>query len=163
MATKRILTIDGGGLRGVFAAAIIEGMEKAVGKPAGEIFDSFYGTSAGAILAAGLASGMNAAELKQFYLEKGAKVFEKLPWYRIIKRNLYWTYSKKQLEEELRAVFKDKKIFDLQKLLSIQTKDTETGTVAFFNNFPYTPGPAPRSQSSALVDHPGQHGRAHLL
>lgn len=135
---KKILTVDGGGIRGVFAAAIIEQMEKAVSKPAGEIFDCFYGTSTGAILAAGLASGMTAGELKQFYLEKGSKVFEKFPWYRIVKRNLYWTYSKKALEDELKAVFKNKKIFDVQKLLSIQIKDTQTGTVAFFNNFPYT-------------------------
>ena len=138
MAPKKIVTIDGGGIRGVFAAALIEQMEKAVGKSAREIFDCFYGTSTGAILAAGLAAGMSAAELKKFYLEKGAKVFEKLPWYRIIERALYWTYAKEPLEEELKDVFKDKKIFDIEKLLSIQTKDTQTGTVAFFNNFSYT-------------------------
>lgn len=47
---KKILTIDGGGLRGVFAAAIIEQMEKAAGKKARDIFDCLYGTSTGAIL-----------------------------------------------------------------------------------------------------------------
>ena len=41
---KKILTIDGGGIRGVFSAAIIEQMEKATGKKAGEYFDCFYGT-----------------------------------------------------------------------------------------------------------------------
>ena len=56
---KKILTIDGGGLRRVLAATII--------------FDCFYGTSTGAMLAAALARGMNASELKHFYLDKGAK------------------------------------------------------------------------------------------
>ena len=74
---KRILTIDGGGLRGVFAASIIEQMELVTGKSARDLFDCFYGTSTGAILAAGLAIGMRAAELKNFYLEKGATVFQK--------------------------------------------------------------------------------------
>lgn len=135
---KKILTIDGGGIRGVFAATIVERMEQAAGRPVRDIFDCFYGTSTGAILAAGLASGMTGGELKGFYLEKGSRVFEKLPFYRIIKRNLYWTYSKKPLEEELKGVFSEKKIFDVEKLLSVQIKDTETGTVAFFNNFPST-------------------------
>lgn len=135
---RRILTIDGGGLRGVFAAAIIEQMESVAGKPARQIFDCFYGTSTGAILAAALAQGLTAASLKQFYLDKGAEVFEKLPFYRIIKRLLYWTYAKENLEKELRDVFGEKKLFDVDKLLSIQTKDTRTSTVAFFNNFPYT-------------------------
>lgn len=135
---KKILTIDGGGIRGVFSAAIIEQMEAATGKKAGEYFDCFYGTSTGAILAAVLAKGMSASELKRLYLDKGAKIFTKLPFYRIIKRNLYWTYSKEGLEKELKRVFKGMKIFDLERPLSVQVKDTQTGTVAFFNNFPYT-------------------------
>ncbi len=135
---KRILTIDGGGLRGVFSAAIIERMEAVTGKPAREYFDCFYGTSTGAILAAGLAHGMPASELKQFYLDKGAQVFEKLPFYQIIKKLLYWTYSKKELEKELQRVFGDKKLFDIGTLLSIQVKDTRTSAADFYNNFPYT-------------------------
>ena len=136
---KRILAIDGGGLRGVFSAAIIERMESLTGKPARELFDCFYGTSTGAILAAGLARGMSAAELKQFYLEKGAQVFEKFPFYKIVKRLLYWTYSKEELEAELKRVFgADRKIFDIDVPLSIQTKDTRTSAAGFFNNFPYT-------------------------
>ncbi len=48
--TRRILSIDGGGVRGVFSAAVIEQMEKVNGgKPACEIFDCFVGTSAGSI------------------------------------------------------------------------------------------------------------------
>jgi len=135
---KKILTIDGGGIRGVLAAAIIERMEQVSGKSAKEYFDCFYGTSTGAILAAGLAKGMPASELKQFYIDKGGKVFTKIPFYKIIERNLFWTYSKEGLVDELETVFKNMKIFDLEKLVSIQVKDTETGTVAFYNNFPYT-------------------------
>jgi patatin-like phospholipase/acyl hydrolase len=58
--SKKVLTIDGGGIRGVFSAAVIEQMEKVIGKKAGEYFDCLYGTSTGAILAAALANGMSA-------------------------------------------------------------------------------------------------------
>jgi patatin-like phospholipase/acyl hydrolase len=78
-AVKQILTIDGGGgLDGVFAAAIIQEMESATGKPVQVLFDCFYGTSAGAIPAAALARGTSAGELKDFYIKEGAEVFEKL-------------------------------------------------------------------------------------
>lgn len=102
---KRILTIDGGGLRGVFAASIIEQMRLVTGTSARDLFDSFYGTSTGAILGAGLATGMKATALKNLYLEKGASVLQNLPWYQIIKRVLYWTYSKEELERPPKRVF----------------------------------------------------------
>lgn len=145
---NKILAVDGGGIRGVFAAAIVEQMEQVTGTLARDIFDCFYGTSTGAILAAALASGMSARELKQFYIEKGADVFHKLPWYRMIDRWLYWTYSKEPLEAELKQVFGERTIFEVEKLLSIQVKDTATGTVAFFNNFPDT-----------KTRHPDRNGR----
>lgn len=136
---KRILAIDGGGLRGVLSAAILERIEQIAGRPAGELFDCFYGTSTGAILAAGLASGLSAAQLKTFYLEKGATIFQKLPFYSIIRRTLYWTYAKEPLEQELKQTFgEETRLFDLPRFLSIQSKDTETGTEMFFNNFPGT-------------------------
>ncbi len=79
---------------------------------------------------------MSASELKQFYLDKGAELFEKLPFFKFVKRLLYWTYSKENLEKELKDVFGETKLFEIDRLLSIQTKDTRTSTVAFFNDFP---------------------------
>ncbi len=75
---------------------------------------------------------------ENIYIAKGARVFEKVPSYRLIKRNLYWTYSKKPLEGELKGVFQQRRIFDIEKPLSVQARDTEKGTVEFFNNFPET-------------------------
>ena len=71
MATRRILSIDGGGVRGVFSAAIIEQMEIETGKRAWEIFDCFVGTSAGSILAAGLAADISAEDLKNTFIKLG--------------------------------------------------------------------------------------------
>jgi len=52
----RVLSIDGGGVRGVIPAVILEKIEEEVGKPAVEIFDMVVGSSTGGILALGLAA-----------------------------------------------------------------------------------------------------------
>ena len=73
--TKRILTIDGGGLRGVFAAAVIEQMELAnKNKKSSDIFDCFIGTSAGALIAAGLAHGRSARYLRDRFIALGDEI-----------------------------------------------------------------------------------------
>ena len=48
---KKILTIDGGGIRGVLPARILHEIEKRMKKPISEIFDLIAGTSTGGILA----------------------------------------------------------------------------------------------------------------
>lgn len=133
---KRVLTIDGGGIRGVFAAAIVEAMEQRTGKPSRELFDCFYGTSTGAILAAALAFGIPAAALVRLYREQGTDIFSKTPVSRIVERWLYWTYSKEPLEQELKQMFGEARLSEIPTPLAIVAKDTRTGTPAFFNNFP---------------------------
>lgn len=147
MARKKILTIDGGGSRGVFAAAIIERMEAVTGAPARQFFDCFYGTSTGAILAAGLAIGLPARDLKTFYITRGGRIFTKVPWWHIIERNLFWTYTAEPLEAELEAFFGDMMIFDVEPLLSVIAKDTTQGIPRFFNNFPYTKARHPEANA----------------
>ncbi|WP_122769930.1 CBASS cGAMP-activated phospholipase [Pseudomonas viridiflava] len=77
----RILALDGGGLRGTFTAAVLakwDDMLKAGGGN-GIIshFDLVAGTSTGAILAIGLALGLNPSEILAFYEEKGPNIFPK--------------------------------------------------------------------------------------
>lgn len=65
---KLILSIDGGGMRGVIPLAMLAHMEEQLKKPAYEIFDLVAGTSTGAIIAAGLALGYSAEfMLKEVY------------------------------------------------------------------------------------------------
>ena len=53
----RILSLDGGGVRGVMTLEILCQMERALGKPLWEYFDVIAGTSVGAVIACGIASG----------------------------------------------------------------------------------------------------------
>ena len=64
---RRILSIDGGGIRGVFPASFLATVEEAVGRNVGDYFDLIVGTSTGGIIALGLGLGWSAASVLQFY------------------------------------------------------------------------------------------------
>jgi uncharacterized protein len=79
---KKILTIDGGGIRGVLALEILVAIEDLLREQSqrddltlADTFDYISGTSTGAIIAAGLALGMPARTLLDFYVEEGAAMF----------------------------------------------------------------------------------------
>src|SRR5580692_9722664 len=63
----RILAIDGGGIRGIFPAAVLAGLEDRYlgGQPIAGYFDLIAGTSTGGIIALGLAAGLTAGNLRQ--------------------------------------------------------------------------------------------------
>jgi uncharacterized protein len=85
---KRILALDGGGVRGVVSLAFLErieaAIEEATGKPTRlcDYFDLIGGTSTGAIIATGLALGYRALEIRKFYEKMAPRVFSRT-FYRV--------------------------------------------------------------------------------
>ncbi len=75
MPAYHILSLDGGGIRGIFSARILERLEQAVPDFVGEL-DLFAGTSTGGIIALGLAAGMTPAQLVRLYRDEGAQIFD---------------------------------------------------------------------------------------
>ena len=82
----KILSIDGGGIRGLIPAIVLEHIEKKTGKPIADLFDLIVGTSTGGILALGLTvpnkagkAKNTATTLKGIYQNNGKKVFNKPP------------------------------------------------------------------------------------
>jgi uncharacterized protein len=71
----RILSLDGGGIKGAFTAAVLAEWEKATGRVIVDHFDLFSGTSTGGIIALGLGLGIPAERMLQFYKEQGPKIF----------------------------------------------------------------------------------------
>lgn len=71
----KILSLDGGGVRGAFSAACLAEFERLLGRPLADYFDLIAGTSTGAIVGAGLAVGAEAEEIVQFYLKHVPKIF----------------------------------------------------------------------------------------
>jgi hypothetical protein len=84
---KRILSLDGGGIRGVLTLEYLSVMEKLLKERSGrgdfllcDYFDLIGGTSTGSIIAAGLACGMSVDKLKKLYYEIGNSVFVNEFW-----------------------------------------------------------------------------------
>jgi hypothetical protein len=105
---KRILALDGGGIRGVFTIEILARIEKllreATGKPDLLLCDHFQmiaGTSTGAIIASLLSWGLPVEAVKRLYLEQAEKMFIRAPWWR---RSSGW-FSEKNLSDMLRDFF----------------------------------------------------------
>ena len=80
----KILSIDGGGIRGVIPAMILTEIEKRTGKTTAELFDFMAGTSTGAILALALnkpsdngSAEYTAKELVGLYETKGPLIFQR--------------------------------------------------------------------------------------
>lgn len=71
----RILSLDGGGIKGTFTAAVLAAWEKDTGLRVAEHFDLIAGTSTGGLLAIGLGLGLPAADLLKFYREEGPRLF----------------------------------------------------------------------------------------
>ncbi|GGB53115.1 CBASS cGAMP-activated phospholipase [Fictibacillus barbaricus] len=73
----RVLSIDGGGMKGVIPAQYLKRIEENTGRPIHEHFDLITGTSTGGIIALGLSIGLPAAEITKIYSEEGKKIFSK--------------------------------------------------------------------------------------
>ena len=71
----RILSLDGGGIRGLFTAAFLAHIEDQYKAPLVEVFDLIVGTSTGGIIALALARGIPAREVLAFYQTLGPRVF----------------------------------------------------------------------------------------
>ncbi len=102
---RRMLALDGGGIRGLLTLGILEALETLVRERTNlklcDYFDYIAGTSTGAIIAAGLTCGMTVADLIEFYRENGKQMFE--PSF-LIDRVKYF-YTADPLKAKLQEVF----------------------------------------------------------
>lgn len=72
---KRILSIDGGGIRGIMPAILLRELESRAGKSCAAIFDLLAGTSTGGIIVTGLLANLPASKLVDLYAQRGAAMF----------------------------------------------------------------------------------------
>lgn len=137
---RRILSIDGGGIKGTTPAAFLAGLEEDLGEPIGRYFDLIAGTSTGGIIALGLGLGRTAKELLELYERRGPVIFgqdnaddEAPSWMRKAWRTLTATgwhaigakHDAAILARELRAVLNDDLIGQAQTRLVIPAWDAD--------------------------------------
>lgn len=105
---KKILALDGGGIRGAMTIEILAEIECQLRKRTGDAqllladwFDHIGGTSTGAILAAALAIGMDTTTLRDFYRDSGPAMFDKA----FLLRRFRYKYDSEKLSEQLLDIF----------------------------------------------------------
>jgi predicted acylesterase/phospholipase RssA len=76
----RILSIDGGGIRGIIPGRILQRIEEGTGKRASDLFHLIAGTSTGGIIGCGLLKGKKAREMAQLYADRGGDIFHRSLW-----------------------------------------------------------------------------------
>ena len=86
-SVRRVLSIDGGGIRGIIPALVVAHLERKAKKPASELFDLMVGTSTGGVLALGLSLEgdcgkplFNARKMVKLYETHGGEIFEQSLW-----------------------------------------------------------------------------------
>lgn len=117
---KKILSIDGGGIRGIIPALVLARIEELTSKPAADLFDLIIGTSTGGLLALGLGirdttgkPQYSAKQLSELYETRGRDIFQRSLWDGITAGVLDNVYESDGLEHVLQDYFKDAKFKDL--------------------------------------------------
>ena len=137
----RILSIDGGGIRGIIPAMVLSEIEKRTDKKIFQLFDLIVGTSTGGLIALALttpetngAPMYTAAKLVNFYKTKGKDIFPYTVWHRIPLIKRLKKYSLEQFEGVARDVFKETRLKDALKPVIIPSYELGSNTSWFFKS-----------------------------
>ncbi|WP_265024398.1 patatin-like phospholipase family protein [Wolbachia endosymbiont (group A) of Eupithecia tripunctaria] len=137
---KYILSVDGGGIRGIIPAIILAEIEKRARKPIAEIFDLMAGTSTGGIVVAGLCKKdkpqYSANDLVEFYQEYGSYIFKSS----FLRRSIFsWfncaQYSHKNIEFVLDKYFGDDTLQNTLSNVLLTSYDIHNNHPFFFKSW----------------------------
>jgi predicted acylesterase/phospholipase RssA len=160
---KRMLALDGGGVRGAITVAFLEEIEAVLSthpnKPVhlGNWFDLIGGTSTGAIIAGALAMGYTIADIKRFYFELAPKVFKR-PFWRVL--GLQAKYDARTLRAEIENIVETRAL-DSEDLITgfcLVSKRIDTGSPWVLANNPrslYWETKSARKHGGAVLLRPG--------
>ncbi len=135
--SRRILSIDGGGVRGVLPAAFLSAIETDLPYPLNRYFDLIVGTSTGGIIALGLGLGMRAADILRFYDVHGPDIFRadhKSKWFHYFRAK----YSDQPLHRALAEVFGERVLGESQTRLVIPSCNLATGEIHLWKTAHYS-------------------------
>jgi len=127
----QILSLDGGGIKGIFSAAVLAMLEEDLGIKITDHFDLITGTSTGGIIALGLGLGMRPRELVEFYTHQGPSIFSHRKL-RFLRWLLHSKFSQEKLEDAVRGYFGDKLLGDSFKRLVIPSFNLEKEELHIF-------------------------------
>lgn len=135
MQKRRILSIDGGGIKGVFPASFLAQLESALHlSSVGSYFDLIAGTSVGGIIALGFGLGLSAREIARFFTEKGPTIFPRSFFPPSKLRALCGVnrYKHDDLRRALADVFKDNTLAESKARLIVPSFDATSGDIHIY-------------------------------
>jgi uncharacterized protein len=137
----KILSIDGGGIKGLYSARILQHLEEVYQCNLSDYFDLLCGTSTGGIIALGLSLKKPAANLAELYAKNGKNIFpwwRKILWTGTLRQALFWgKYNDRQLKAQLVNVFGESLIGESNNLLCIPSHSVTDGrNIVFRWNHP---------------------------
>lgn len=153
----RILSIDGGGIRGLVPALVLDHLERAAGAPIHTLFDLIAGTSTGGVLACGLAAGLPAGRMADLYLRHGGRIFEPRVWRRVGAVVAAAKHDHRVLEGALAEALGDATLADAKTHLLVPAYDLQNRRPHFFKSWraqgiDAAPGEARAESDFALRD-----------
>lgn len=144
----RILSLDGGGIRGAYSASVLKEIEEGTGKRIVDYFDLVAGTSTGGIIAIALGLGLSATEILEFYRKRGPAIFPSTGVHQRVlaklRRVVRSKFEPDALNSALTEVFGDKLLGDSSCRLLIPSYDAVAGEVHVFKT---------RHDARVLQDH----------
>ena len=136
MSRFRILSLDGGGVKGTFTAAVLSEMESISKKRIYTYVDLITGTSTGGIIAIALGLGVPASEILDFYVTSGPEIFPGIGVEKKSQHFLRWLFRSKYGQEPLRnainAVTGNRRLGDSKVRLVIPSFNAVNGDVYLF-------------------------------
>lgn len=132
---RKILSIDGGGVKGAFPASFLATIEDTIDAPVTDYFDLIVGTSTGGIIALALGLGFTAKEITTFYEELGPRVFGGNAVQRIygsLKQLGRSKYSSTVLKQSLDELFGTRLLGESKVRLVVPSFNIERGEVHLF-------------------------------
>ncbi len=138
--TNYILSVEGGGIRGIIPAIILAEIESRTKKPISQIFDLMAGTSTGGIIVAGLCKSnklqYSANDLVELYQEYGAYIFQSSFWRKSIASWLSGSqYSYRNMEFILNKYFGESTMADVASNLLLTSYDIHNSCEFFFKSW----------------------------
>ncbi|MFB9122510.1 patatin [Paraburkholderia dipogonis] len=134
-----ILALSGGGYRGLYTATVLSSLEKSLGRPLAKHFDLICGTSAGGLLALGLAAEIPASELEAMFANDGKRIFGARS---LVRRVIGKWIVAKHSADGLRSVLTERlgstTIGDLKHRVLVPAVNYSTGKGQFFKT-PHMP------------------------
>ncbi len=127
----QILSLDGGGYRGVFIAAVLAGYEQDHQVRIADAFDLIVGTSTGGIIALALGAGMSAEDIVGFYATNGPKIFGGRRRRSVVQLGRS-KFTQHRLRDALEEVFGNKLLAHSSVPLCIPAYDLEADDVVVF-------------------------------